>query len=434
MTILEIITAIVDVVLTTAVLGLIAVAASLLYLVALHYRHRKRGLAEEAALMAAAPPAALPEVLVQIPAFNEGAVLKRALSAAAALDWPREKLTIQLLDDSTDGTTRIAREAVAALAADGVKATLLHREARAGFKAGALAEGLAQSEAPFVAVLDVDHAPPPDFLKRCVPVMLADEKIGFVQARIEFVNSERNWLTRAQRLTLDAHCAIEQAGRCWAGLPFQFDGTGGVWRRQAIDEAGGWQGNTLSEDVDLSYRAYLAGWRGQYLLGTLVEAEMPETLGDWQTQQNRWSKGFTEVGVKLLSRIWRAPWPFGRRLASTVHVGLAAFYPLLMVALVTGALSLALHGAVLIPALLAAPALLLVLTPVTIVGMTYPGYRLLGRGGLGGYLACIASLPPLYIYLAFANTKGVIEALAGRATAFARTPKKGASEPAPETD
>ena len=263
--------------------------------------------------------------------------------------------------------------------------------------------------------------------------MLADEKLAFVQARLDFDNADRNWLTRAQRLILDAHYVVEQAGRSWAGLPFQFDGTGGIWRRAAIEDAGGWDGKTLSEDLDLSFRVYLNGWRGRYLLNTTVIGEMPEALGDWQTQQNRWSKGFMEVTVKLLPPIWRSKWRFGAKLAATLHIGLAAFHPLAMTAVVTGAISFAFHQA-LVPGLLIAPAALLAVGLTAIVGMTYPGQRLLRGAGVGTFLVRFASLPPLFVYLAFANTKGVIEAMLGRASAFVRTPKKGANGPAPETD
>ncbi|MDH3234199.1 MAG: glycosyltransferase [Alphaproteobacteria bacterium] len=430
---LEIVTWFVDGILILAIVGLTALACSFLSLTVLHYRHRTRGLAEEAALMEAALPDELPSVLVQVPCYNEGRLIERSLASLGELDWPKDRLAIQVIDQSDDGTTEIARAAAAALRKKGVMAEVIFRPVREGFKAGALAEGLEKSDAPFVAVFDVDYAAPPDFLKRCMRAMFADERLGFVQARIEYYNAERNWLTRAQRIVLDAHYVVEQASKSWAGLPFQFDGSGGIWRRAAIEEAGGWDGKTLSEDLDLSFRTYLKGWRGRYLLNTLVRGEMPEDLRDWQVQQSRWSKGYMEVTVNLIPAIWRAPWSFGVRLAATLHVGLAAFHPLLITALLAGITSLALHRA-LVPELLIAPGILVVLGILAIVGLTLPGHRLLGRGGIGSYLVRMAQVPPLYLYLAFANTKGVIDALRGRASAFRRTPKKGANGPAPETD
>jgi len=435
MTFWQLISVIVDGVFTVAIAGLIVLAGSFLHLVVLHYRHRKRGLADEAALMASPLPAAskLPSVLVQVPCYNEGRMIERILASLGELDWPKNRLTIQVIDQSDDGTTEIAKAAVAGLKDKGVTAEFIFRPVRVGFKAGALAEGLEKSNAAFVAVFDVDFIAPPDFLKRCMRAMLADDKLAFVQSRLDFANANRNWLTRAQRLILDAHYAVEQASRSWAGLPFQFDGTGGIWRRAAIDDVGGWDGKTLSEDLDLSFRVYLKGWRGRYLLNTTVTGEMPEALGDWQTQQNRWSKGFMQVTIKLLPPIWRASWPVGAKLAATLHIGLAAFHPLAMVGVVTAAIGIAVHRSV-VPELLIAPGLLLLVGLTAIVGVTFPGHRLLRGGGVASFVSRFASLPPLFVYLAFANTKGVIEAVLGRASAFVRTPKKGANDPTPETD
>jgi len=433
MSALEIVTWCVDALFLIALAGLLALACSFLALTVLHYRHRARGLAAEAALMETALPDALPPVLVQVPCYNEGKLIERILASLGALDWPKDRLAIQVIDQSDDGTTELARAAAAALQKSGIAAEVIFRPVREGFKAGALAEGLEKSDAPFVAVFDVDYVVQPDFLKRAMRALLADERLGFVQARIDYANAERNWLTRAQRLILDVHFAVEQPARAWAGLPVQFDGTGGVWRRAAIAEAGGWDGGALSEDLDLSMRTQIAGWRGHHLLDTVVTGVLPEALGPWRTQQGRWSKGFMQVTVKLLPAIWRAPWPLGTRLAATLQSALAAFYPLLAVAVAAGAIGLALHREV-VPGLLVAPGLLAAVGLAAVLGVTSTGHRLLGRGGAGRYLSRLASLPPLYLYLAFANTKGVIEALLGRASAFARTPKKGVADPAPETD
>jgi len=434
MSALEIVTWCVDALFLIALAGLFALACSFLALTVLHYRHRARGLAEEAALMDAALPDDLPRVLVQVPCYNEGKLIERILASLGALDWPKDRLAIQVIDQSDDGTTEIARAAAAALQKKGIAAEVIFRPVREGFKAGALAEGLEKSDAPFVAVFDVDYQVPADFLKRCMRAMLADERLGFVQARIEFDNAGRNWLTRAQRLVLDAHYAVEQASRSWAGLPFQFDGSGGIWRRAAIEEAGGWDGKTLSEDLDLSFRAYLKGWRGRYLLDTTVSGEMPENLRAWQVQQSRWSKGYMQVTLKLIPAIWRAPWSFGARLLATAQVGLAAFHLLLIAAIVAGLASLALHGGFVL-ALTIPPLALVLLGLIAVIGLTYPGHRLFGRGGIGSYMRRLGLVPLLYTYLAFANVRGVIDALRGRASDFARTPKKGANGgPAPETD
>jgi cellulose synthase/poly-beta-1,6-N-acetylglucosamine synthase-like glycosyltransferase len=193
-------------------------------------------------------PADLPRVLVQIPVYNEPAVVERGLMAAASLEWPREKFTVQLLDDSTDLTSDIAVHAIARLRRQGIDVAHVRRSDRTGFKAGALAAGMALCDAPYVAVFDADFVPPPDWLGRAMAPLLANPKAAFVQTRIEWGNGERNWLTRAQRLMQDAHFVVEQDVRARRGVPFQFNGTGGIWRRAAVEEAGGWSHDTLSED------------------------------------------------------------------------------------------------------------------------------------------------------------------------------------------
>jgi len=286
----------------------------------------------------------LPHVLVQIPVYNEPLVVERALVAAAALDWPRERLTIQLLDDSTDITSDIAVHAVARLKRDGVDVAHVRRADRSGFKAGALAAGLALSEAPYVAIFDADFVPSPDWLRGAMAAILAEPKAAFVQTRIEWGNGERNWLTRAQRLMQDAHFAVEQDVRARRGVPFQFNGTGGIWRRAAVEEAGGWSHDTLSEDLDLVLRTYLKGWRGVFLMEPHVVGELPSKLDDFSAQQGRWSKGFMQVARKLLGPIWNADWPAEAKLTTTVALGQQLIFPVLAVGIVALILSVIGHG------------------------------------------------------------------------------------------
>lgn len=208
-------------------------------------------------------PGALPFVTVQLPVFNERYVVERLIAAAAALDWPRERLELQVLDDSTDDTTALAEAAAARARARGVRVVVLHRSNREGFKAGALAAGLRCARGDFIAVFDADFLPPADFLQRVVPHL--GPGVGMVQARWGHLNEGERWLTRAQSVLLDGHFVVEHTARARAGRWFNFNGTAGLWRRQAIEDAGGWQGDTLTEDLDLSYRAQLAGWRFVYL-------------------------------------------------------------------------------------------------------------------------------------------------------------------------
>jgi cellulose synthase/poly-beta-1,6-N-acetylglucosamine synthase-like glycosyltransferase len=369
-------------------------------------------------------PEELPRVLVQIPVYNEPLVVERALVAAGALDWPRELLTIQLLDDSTDITTDIAVHAVARLKRDGVDVVHVRRADRSGFKAGALAAGLAVSDAPYVAVFDADFVPPSAWLRGAMAAILAEPKAAFVQTRIEWGNGERNWLTRAQRLMQDAHFAVEQDIRARRGVPFQFNGTGGIWRRAAVEQAGGWSHDTLSEDLDLVLRTYLKGWRGVFLMEPHVVGELPSKLDDFSAQQGRWSKGFMQVARKLLGPIWNADWPAEAKLTTTVALGQQLIFPVLAVGIVALILSVIGHGHLLGFFRFLLWLWFIVLLAV-LFGMTWGAYRRLRRGDLVRYLVTAASIPALIVYLAAANAGAIIGAGLGRKTEFNRTPKTG---------
>jgi len=289
----------------------------------LYVRHRHAGLQRERDMLSAdlPPDGALPAVLVQIPTFNEGALIWRALAAATALDWPRDRLQVQVLDDSDDESAEIARSAVHEFQRRGHRVTLIQRTARAGFKAGALKAGLARSHEPFVAIFDVDYVPRPDFLRLCMRPLLADPALAFVQARCDFLNGTANRLTRAQQVMLDGNFGAEQATRSWTNQILPFNGTCGLWRSAAIEAAGGWQGDTLTEDLDLSYRAQMAGWRAVYLVSVAVPGELPVTVDAWNTQQRRWNKGFAQTARKLLPAIWRGKSSWTRKAEATLHFG-----------------------------------------------------------------------------------------------------------------
>ena len=369
-------------------------------------------------------PEELPYVLVQIPVYNEPLVVERALTAAGALDWPRDRLTIQLLDDSTDITSDIAVHAVARLRRDGVDVVQVRRADRSGFKAGALAAGLALSDAPYVAVFDADFVPPPGWLRGAMAAILAEPKAAFVQTRIEWANGERNWLTRAQRLMQDAHFAVEQDVRARRGVPFQFNGTGGIWRRAAVEEAGGWSHDTLSEDLDLVLRTYLKGWRGVFLMEPHVAGELPQKLDDFSAQQGRWSKGFVQVARKLLGPIWSSAWSGEAKFTTTVALGQQLIFPVLVVGIVALILSVIGHGHLLGFFRLLLWVWLFAMLAV-LFGMTWGAYRRLGRGDLARYLVTAASVPALIVYLAAANAGAIVGAGFGRKTEFNRTPKTG---------
>ncbi len=251
--------------------------------------------------------AACPMVTIQIPLRNEPSVARRVLAAAVAQRWPQDKLEIQLLDDSDDETPALLRAEVTRYRARGFDVTLLHRARPTGYKAGALAEGLRHAQGECIAIFDADFCPDPDFLQHTVPHLVADPALGWVQARWGHLNADYSAVTRAQALALDAHFVIEQTARHRAGLLLNFNGTAGVWRRQAIAEAGGWQSDTVAEDLDLSYRAQLAGWRGRYLPDVVALAELPPLVTAFKQQQYRWAKGAMQCLRKLAGPILRSP-------------------------------------------------------------------------------------------------------------------------------
>ena len=429
MTTLEVVALVNDALFAVALLGLTLFALGFLRLALLHRRLRGAALTREAALLAGAlPPAAeRPHVLVQIPSFNEGAIVTRGLEAAAALDWPRDKLHIQLLDDSTDATTAIGREAAAAIRARGVDAEVIHRSERAGFKAGALQFGIEAAPHPFVAILDADYVPAPDFLARCMTALLADETLAFAQARLDFLNGEAGWLTRAQVLMLDTHLAIEQATRSWAGQVLPFNGTCGVWRRAAIVEAGGWQGDTLAEDLDLSYRAHLRGWRAGFLVSVPVMGELPTSVADWTRQQKRWSKGFAQVARKTLPRLRSSGFSARGKRDALIHLAAWWATPLFVLAASTGIAGLVIQSERL-PYMAAALAAALAVGEGGHIYGTWMANRLLRRWSAAKFALVFASVPLLMVLSALANLRGVVEAKLGRASAFARTPKRGVTD------
>ncbi len=288
---------------TAVLIGLALYAIHIVILVTLYLWHRHDPSPETPHI----PEDCLPIVTVQIPLRNERYVVRRILKAVAAFDWPRDRLEIQVLDDSDDDTTALARAEVERLQAQGYTIALLHRQHHGGHKAGALAAGLQKARGEFIAIFDADFAPTPDFLQRTVPHLVQNPALGLVQGRWGHLNAEYSLVTRAQALALDAHFTVEHIARNRAGLLMNFNGTGGVWRRRAIEEAGGWQHDTIAEDLDLSYRAQLAGWKILYLPDVVSPAELPPLVAAFRQQQYRWAKGATQVLRKSFRPIVSSP-------------------------------------------------------------------------------------------------------------------------------
>lgn len=272
---------------------------------------------------------AWPAVTVQLPIYNEQYVVERLIAAACALDYPRDRLEIQVLDDSTDETREIAQAAVRRYQAAGCQVRYLSRPDRTGFKAGALQAGLAQAHGELIAIFDADFVPPADFLRRTVPVF-ADPQVGCVQARWAHLNDDYSALTRAQALGLDGYFAVEQAARHLGGTFLCFNGTAGVWRRACIEDAGGWQADTLTEDLDLSYRAQLRGWRFVYQPDVAVPGELPVQMDGFKRQQARWAAGGLQCARKILPQLWRAPVPLWVKVEETLYLTRHICYPLIL--------------------------------------------------------------------------------------------------------
>lgn len=278
----------------------------------------------------------MPRVTVQLPVFNERYVVERLIDAAATLDWSRERLQIQVLDDSDDETTTIAQARVDYYKRRGIDIVLLRRPTRAGFKAGALAAGLSRATGDFIAIFDADFVPPRDFLRRTIPYFAVQPNLGFVQTRWGHLNASYSAFTRAQAIALDGHFVVEQNARSRSGLFMNFNGAGGVWRRTTIEQVGGWQSDTLTEDLDLSYRAQIAGWASLFLADVVSPAEIPPQIQAFKRQQYRWAKGSTQCLMKLAPQIIRAPGiSLFKRVEGILHLSSYLMNPLMLLLLVT---------------------------------------------------------------------------------------------------
>lgn len=372
-------------------------------------------------LPAAPPGATLPPVTVQLPVYNERHVIERLIDACAALDYPHDRLQIQVLDDSDDDTTLRAEQRAAFWRAGGVDVTVVRRAERTGYKAGALAHALPLARGEIIALFDADFAPPRDFLRRIAGAFLApgSECVGFVQARWDHLNPTYSLLTRCQALALDGHFGVEQPARSSAGYPFGFNGSAGAWRRACIEDAavGGWQTDTLCEDLDLAYRAQLAGWKGLYTLEVAVPAEIPPQVQAFKRQQFRWAKGTIQALRKLAGRVARSGWSLPRRLAAFGHMGAYLIHPALLLLMLANLPLLLLDARPFsIAAALSVASLGPPLLYATAAARFYPG-RWLERW---------AVLPLLMLFglgLSLSNAIAVWEGLRQKGGAFLRTPK-----------
>jgi cellulose synthase/poly-beta-1,6-N-acetylglucosamine synthase-like glycosyltransferase len=389
------------------------------YMVYLYYRHKYR--------LPTAPrrfaEGELPRVTVQLPIFNEMYVIERLVGAVAKIRYPRHLLDVQVLDDSTDETVAIARACVERHRAAGLDIVHVHRVDRTGFKAGALENGLRTAKGELVAVFDADFVPGEDFLERTVH-QFTDAGVGMVQARWDHINGDYSPLTRVQSVLLDGHFVVEHTARNRAERWFNFNGTAGMWRRRAIDEAGGWQHDTLTEDTDLSYRAQEKGWRFVYLKDIVVPAELPVEMTAFKAQQHRWAKGLIQVAMKLLPGLLRADLPKEIRQEAFFHLTSNIAYllmiPLAILLPVTVVVRVS-HGAMEV-ILLDLP--FFAAATASVVFFYATSQRELGRRWWE-WLPRMPLVMAVGIGLSINNARAVVEALMGYQTAFVRTPKHG---------
>jgi cellulose synthase/poly-beta-1,6-N-acetylglucosamine synthase-like glycosyltransferase len=376
--------------------------------------------------------AELPVVTVQLPLYNESCVAERLLDAVARIDWPRDRLEIQVLDDSTDETRELCRARCGKLSQQGFDIHYLHRADRTGFKAGALAAGLARARGQFILMFDADFLPAPDVLHQTIHYF-TDEKIAMVQLRWEHCNRDFSRLTEIQALMLDGHFVIEHTARHRSGRFFNFSGTAGVWRRAAIDDAGGWSHDTLTEDLDLSYRAQLRGWRFVYLMDTTAAAELPVEMNAFKAQQFRWAKGQTQVAKKLLPSVLRARLPFAVKLEAVLHLLSNFAYPLLLLHAILILPNLLLRARTGLYELLLLDLPLFCGTTMSIATFYLTSQREIGRAA-GPTLKRLPMLMALCIGLSVNQARAVIEALVDRRSGeFVRTPKLGVTARGPWT-
>jgi cellulose synthase/poly-beta-1,6-N-acetylglucosamine synthase-like glycosyltransferase len=365
----------------------------------------------------------LPRVTVQLPIFNEMYVVERLIESVCRIQYPRESFEVQVLDDSTDDTCRIARASVEKWRQTGIDIVYVRRDNRQGFKAGALENGLKLAKGEFVAVFDADFVPRPDFLLRTVPFFV-DSKIGMVQVRWGHLNREFSLLTRAQSILLDGHFIIEHTARNRSGCFFNFNGTAGIWRRSTIENAGGWQHDTLTEDLDLSYRAQMKGWQFVFLPDVVSPAEVPIDMNAFKSQQHRWAKGSIQTAKKLLPTILRSNLPKEVKREAFFHLTNNVAYLLMVVLSVMMPLSMFVrfkHG-LFSTLLLDLPVFVSATASVSFFYVATVRELGLGWWERLKYLPFIMSLG---IGMAINQCKAVIEALLDQQSEFARTPKTG---------
>ena len=387
-----------------------------------YYKSRKR-----AAPVSPQRFAELPRVTVQLPIYNERYVVERLLEAAVKIEYPRELLQIQVLDDSTDDTHPFTESLVARYRAAGFPVEYLHRTNRHGFKAGALQEGLKSATGEFIAIFDADFVPPSDFLQRTIH-QFSDPRVGVVQTRWTYLNRHYNLLTEVEAMLLDGHFVLEHGARSGNGLFFNFNGTAGILRKSMIEDAGGWQHDTLTEDSDLSYRAQLKGWRFVYLPDVECPSELPVETYGFQVQQARWAKGLTQVGIKLLPSILRSNISRRRKIEAFMHLTPNISYPLMII------ITMLIWPVMIVRFYMGVMQMVAIDLPLIIAAFwSLSAFYIVAQREIRPkeWKHAIVLMPALMaagVALTIVNAKAVLEAVFGIQSSFARTPKYAVGE------
>jgi cellulose synthase/poly-beta-1,6-N-acetylglucosamine synthase-like glycosyltransferase len=361
-------------------------------------------------------PAEWPAVTVQLPIYNERYVVKRLLDAVSSLSYPHQKLQIQVLDDSNDATSEIIASLVLHYQTEGINIVHIQRSGRAGYKSGALAWGLNSASGEYIAIFDADFVPAPDTLQRMIPYLASDPDLGCVQARWGHINPDISWLTRAQSAGIDGHFVVEQTARSTSGLMLNFNGTAGIWRRACLEDSAGWSSDTLTEDLDLSYRAQLRGWRIRYLPDVIVPGELPATVSAYKRQQFRWAKGSIQTAKKMLPQLWLSRLNLKIKIGATLHLTSYLVHPLILLNLILA-----------LPISFSQSPLLKLVPFIAVAGlgtgfMYWIAMQADSKNPLQRIFYMIALLI-LGLGLSVNNTRAVFEALVGIKSAFLRTPK-----------
>lgn len=398
------------------IIGLSAYGLHRFWMIYTYYKHKNNQIKPLKSF------ARLPKVTVQLPIYNELYVAERLIRSVASLDYPKELLEIQVLDDSTDETRELALRITQEYQQLGFQIEHLHRSDRTGYKAGALQAGLEKATGEFILIFDADFLPPPKIIEQTIHYF-TDPEIGMIQTRWGHINRSSNFLTKVQALLLDGHLLIEQTARNRSGRFFNFNGTAGIWRKTCIEEAGGWQHDTLTEDLDLSYRAQLAGWRFVFVPDVITPAELPVEMNAFKAQQHRWAKGAIQTCKKILPKVWQSDIPLKIKLEATFH--LTSNFAYLLLALLAILIqpnpqyagfqwkSIMLID---IPIFMMASFSIFVFYGVVLRELKYPWYKV---------LIYVPMLIATGIGLCLNNAKAVLEALFNHHTEFARTPKYG---------